>query len=107
MAVSLVPRTDDIDVYVVLDQLRTQGKVWREIDEELADEVHIVEWLINGEFDRPLQIVCFNVAEGWARDVTENIGRKLLDMSRQGRVLGSAAVEFVERVTGQSPMLII
>lgn len=106
MAVSLVPRTDDVDVYLVLDQL-THGTVWREIDEELADETHITEWIINGEFDRPLQVVSFNVGEGWCRDVTEDIGRKLLDLSRQGRVLGSAAIEFVERVTGQPPMVIV
>jgi hypothetical protein len=107
MTVSLVPRADDVDVFIVLDQLRTHGTVWRAIDEELADEAHIVEWIINGEFDRPLRVVSFNVAEGWARDVTEDIARKLLDMSRQGRVLGTAAVEFVERITGQPPMVIV
>jgi hypothetical protein len=45
MSVSLVPRTDDVDVYVVLDQLRS-GRVWREIDEELANEASVVEWVI-------------------------------------------------------------
>ena len=107
MSVSLVPRTDDVDVYLVLDELKTRGTVWREIDDELADEAHVTEWIINGEFDRPLRIVSFNVAEGWSRDVTEDIGRKLLAMSRQGRVLGSAALDFVDRVTGQPPRVIV
>ena len=34
MTISLVPRTLDVDVYLVLDQLRTQGRLRREIDEE-------------------------------------------------------------------------
>src|ERR1044071_192252 len=107
MSVSLVPRTDDVDVYLVLDELKTHGTVWREMDEELADEAHVIEWIGNGEFNRPMRVIAFNTAEGWSRDVTEDIGRKLLGMSRQGRVLGSAAIEFVERVTGLPPMVIV
>jgi len=106
MSVSLVPRTGDSDVYLVLDQLRFD-RVWREMDEELANEANIIEWIVEGQFVRPLQIVAFNTEEGWSRDVTEDIGRKLLDLSRQGRVLGAAAIEFVERVTGQPPMVVV
>jgi hypothetical protein len=106
MSVSLVPRTDDVDVYVVLDQLRS-GRVWREIDEELANEASVVEWVIEGQFDQPVRIVAFNSAEGWSRDVTEDIALKLLDLSRQGRVLGAAAREFVERITGQTATVIV
>jgi hypothetical protein len=106
MSVSLVPRTDDVDVYVVLDQLRS-GRVWREIDEELANEATIVEWIIEGQFAQPVRIVVFNSAEGWSRDVTEDIALKLLDLSRQGRVIGAAAREFVERLTAQTATVIV
>jgi hypothetical protein len=74
MGVSLVPRTDDTDVYLVLDELRT-GRVWREIDEGLANEAAVA--------------------------------RKLLDMSRQGRVLGAAACDFVVRTTGEAVTAIV
>lgn len=77
------------------------------MDEEIANEANIIEWIVEGQFVRPLQIVAFNTEEGWSRDVTEDIGRKLLDLSRQGRVLGAAAIEFVERVTGQPPMVVV
>jgi|SoiMethySBSTD1v2_1073268.scaffolds.fasta_scaffold2941937_1 hypothetical protein len=106
MSVSLVPRTDDVDVHVVLDQLPS-GRVWRELDEELANEPTVVEWIIEGQFNQPVRIVAFNSAEGWSRDKTEDIALKLLDLSRQGRVLGAAAREFVERITGQVPTVIV
>ena len=106
MSVSLVPRTDDVEVYVVLDQLHS-GRVWREIDEELANESTVVEWIVEGQFDQPIRIVAFNSAEGWSKDVTEDIALKVLDLSRQGRVLGAAAQEFVERITGQTATVIV
>ena len=107
MTVSLAPRTDDVDVCLVLDELKTQGQVWREVDGSSANERAIIEWIIDGQFDRPVQIVAFNTAEGWSRDVTEDIARLLLSLSSQGRVLGSVAVEFVERVTGKSPVVAV
>lgn len=81
MSVSLVPRTDDVDVCLVLDELGT-GRVWREIDEGLANEAAITEWIIEGQFNHPLRVIAFNSGEGWSRDVTEDVARKLLDMSR-------------------------
>jgi hypothetical protein len=104
--ISLIPRADDVDVYIVLDQLRDGDPVWREIHDELANEPAIIEWLIEGQFDHPLRVVAFNSAEGWSRDVTEDVALKLLAASREGRVLGSAARDFVERVTGQTATLI-
>lgn len=106
MSVSIVPRTDEVEVYVVLDQLHS-GRVWREIDEELANESTVVEWIVEGQFDQPIRIVAFNSAEGWSKDVTEDIALKVLDLSRQGRVLGAAAREFVERITGQTATVIV
>jgi hypothetical protein len=106
MSVSLVPRPHDPDAYVVLDQLRS-GRVWREIDEELANEAMVIEWIIEGQFEHPVRIVAFNSTDGWSRNVTEDIALKLLDLSRQGRVLGAAAREFVERITGQTATVIV
>jgi hypothetical protein len=106
MSVSLVPRTDDADVYLVLDELRT-GRVWREIDEGLANEAAVIEWILEGKFDHPVRVVAFNSGEGWSRDVTEDVARRLLDMSRQGRVLGAAACDFVERATGEAVTAIV
>ena len=81
MSVSLVPRPHDPDAYIVLDQLRS-GRVWREIDEELANEAMVIEWIIEGQFEHPVRIVAFNSTDGWSRNVTEDIALKLLDLSR-------------------------
>jgi hypothetical protein len=44
-------------------------------------------------------VIAFNIAEGWARDVTEDIAHHVVEQSRcDDRQLGSAAQEFVDRV---------
>jgi len=45
-------------------------------------------------------------AEGWSHDDTVHFGFKLLEMSREGRALGAAARELVERTTAQVPTLL-
>jgi len=98
----------DVIVHLVLDQFRGRlGRAYRETDENEADENTIIENIINGEYSHPVRVVAFNTHEGWSRDVTQEIGLKLLDLSREGRVLGAAAREFVERVTGKAPTVIV
>jgi hypothetical protein len=63
MPVSLVPRTGEADVYLVLDQLSSKDRVWREIDEELATEATIINWIADGQFNHPVRIVAFNTTE--------------------------------------------
>jgi hypothetical protein len=97
----------DVTVYLVLDDFGRLGRAYRETDESEGDENTIIENLINGEYKSPVRVVAFNTDEGWSRDVTEEVALKLLDLSRQGRVLGAAAREFVERVTGKAPTVIV
>lgn len=103
MSASIVPTT----VYQVLDEIGGYRPVWREIGAAEANEAFIVEMIIEGHFHRPLCVVAFNIDEGWARDATREIGSRLLNLNRQGRVLGAAANEFVERVTGHSPITVV
>jgi hypothetical protein len=99
----LAPGEQTSTVYIVLDDFGPQlGRVYRETD-EATDEVRVIESIISGEYSRPVRVVAFNLAEGWARDVTDEIATRLLDAALvQGRVLGASAGEFVERVTGQA-----
>jgi hypothetical protein len=61
-----------------------------------------VNAIIDGEFNRPIKIAAFNLDEGWARDVTEDIARAVIDtVTADHRTLGRAAAEFVERATGK------
>jgi hypothetical protein len=105
-AVSLVPLNKGDDVFLVLDELMTFGRVWREMSEEAANERTVLELIANGEFRRPIRVVVFNTAEGSSRDETVDIGFKLLEMSREGRMLVPAANDFVERTTGQVPTVL-
>src|SRR5215510_13452607 len=72
--VSLVPRYEDNDVYLVLDELVTFGRVWRELSEEAANEQTVLELIANGEFHRPMRVIVFNTAQGWSRDDTVDVG---------------------------------
>jgi hypothetical protein len=99
--------SDGADVYIVLDKPRSQGRVWREVDEEMANEAAVIEWMIVGQFEHPIRVVAFNTAEGWSKDVTEHIARRLLELSRQGHALGAAARDFAERVTGEAWTIIV
>jgi len=46
-----------------------------------------------------LRIVAFNVAEGWVRDVTEDVALKVAASRDEGRQLSKGARDFVERAT--------
>ncbi len=70
---SIVPREHDHDVYLVLDDFGRMGQAWRETDPERADRETIIADLLDGQYSNPVRIVCFNTAEGWARDVSEDI----------------------------------
>ena len=104
--VSLVPLYEDNNVYMVLDELVTFGRVWRETSEEAANEQTVLNLIADGEFHHPVRVIVFNSAEGWCRDETAALGLKLLEMSREGRALGPAAIDFVERTTGQVPTVL-
>jgi hypothetical protein len=104
--VSLAPLHEGGDIYLVLDELSTYGRVWRELPEEHANEQCVLAMIADGEFHRPMRIIVFNTNEGWSRDDTVDIGFKLLQMSHAGRVLGNSGREFVERTTGHAVTLI-
>jgi uncharacterized protein YabE (DUF348 family) len=94
---SLAP-TVDFDTYIVLDEFE-KFRVYREADETEADRVKVIEDISNGQYNKPVRVVSFNTAEGWSRDVTEDIAREILDQAlRKGEQLSAAAQEFLERV---------
>lgn len=60
---SIVPRADDQDVYLVVDDLGRLGRVWREADVEVTDFETVVTDLLAGQYKYPIGIFCFNAAE--------------------------------------------
>ena len=95
---SLVPVSQSSDIHLVLDELPTFGRVWRELSEESANELTVLKLIANGDFHGPVRVVAFNPDEGSSRDVTKDIAEALLergDLSQSarmfvGRVLNTA-----------------
>jgi hypothetical protein len=103
---SIVPRDDDQDVYLVVDDFGRLGRVWREADVENTDFETVVTDLLEGQYKNPIGIFCFNVAEGWWRDVSEDIARELRRRcDLQLRDVPSSIQDFVERHEGSSRQL--
>ena len=77
-------------------------RTYAETGEDEADENTIIENILNGQYSHPLRVVAFNTAEGWSRDVSEDIARAVLDRAqREGRPIGKAAQEFLKHVLGE------
>jgi hypothetical protein len=103
---SIVPRADDRDVYLVVDDLGRLGRVWREADYEATDFETVVSDLLTGQYDGAAQVVCFNIAEGWSRDVSEDIAKELRRRcDLQLRDVPSSIQDFVERYEGLGQQL--
>ena len=98
---SIVPRGDDQDVYLVVDDLGRLGRVWREADYEDTTFETVVADMLTGQYKNPIGIFCFNTGEGWSRDVSEDVARelrRLIDLEQ--RDVPQSLEEFLERHEG-------
>jgi hypothetical protein len=87
--------------YLVLDEI-AHSRVYRETEEIDADRAAVVLDIAAEQYNRPYRVVAFNTGEGWARDVTEEITREMIDTAvRSGRPLTHSARGFIERVTDE------
>ena len=93
---SIVPGFD-VDLYVVLDDFGKLGRAYREVDEEHTDRETVIRNLIDGQYNNPVRIVCFNTAEGWARDVTEDMAREIQDRTAsKGEPISPGLRDFID-----------
>ena len=74
---SIVPRDDDQEVYLVLDNFGRLGQAWRETEPDNTDRETVIRDLLDGQYSDPVRVVCFNTVEGWSRDVSEDIANTL------------------------------
>ena len=96
-----------VTVYIVLNDFGPLGRAYVETDEAQADDATIVENILTGQYSHPLRVVAFNTAEGWSRDVTHGMAWRILELNRRGTPLGAAARDFVERITGNAPVVAV
>src|SRR5262249_32163864 len=75
---SIVPDFFSRDVYIVLDDFGAKfGLAWPETEVTATDRATLIRHLLEGEYWAPVRVVAFNTAEGWSRDVTEEIAAEL------------------------------
>ncbi len=95
---SLAP-THDAATYLVLDEF-PDGRIFRETDEAEADRETVVQDIVSGQYKKPVRVIAFNIAKGWASDVTQDIAGEIVDSSDP---LSRSARDFVERVSDLLP----
>ena len=93
---SIVPGIDR-DVYLVLDDFGL-GCAWRETNVEDTDLEAVIQDLLEGQYRKPVRVVGFNLSEGWVRDVSEEIARKLRERcAYEARELPDSLHQLVEQ----------
>ena len=70
---------NDVTVYLVFNDFGQFGKAYVETDIAEADRETIIRNFISGQYSNALRVVAFNTAEGWSRDVSEDIADKVLE----------------------------
>jgi hypothetical protein len=72
--------SDDVTVYLVLNDHGQFGIAYDETDPAEADRQTIIRnFFLTGQYGDALRVVAFNAAEGWSRDVSEDIAGEVLN----------------------------
>ena len=67
-----VPSSSE-DMYFVVDDFGALGRCYRKTDEDAADRETLMRQMVEGQFHAPVRVIAFNLAMGWARDVSAEI----------------------------------
>ena len=103
---SIVPSSNDQNVYIVVDDFGRNGRAYRETDVEAADFETTITDLMAGEYANPIRVVAFNTAEHWSEDVSEDIAREIRRrFDLQAADVPSAIQDFVEAYEGHTRQL--
>jgi hypothetical protein len=99
---SIVPRGDDQNVYLVVDDLGQNGRIWPEADFEGTDLETIIGDMLSGQYKNPILVVSFNAEEGWSRDVSADVAGELrMRCDLQLRDIPFFLQGFVDRYEGR------
>ena len=91
----------DADVYLVLDDFEDLGTAYIEADPNKANEKTVIADMLSGQYNSPQWVLSFNTAEGWARDVSEDIARAVANAAlARGEALTAGTEQFVDMHLG-------
>jgi hypothetical protein len=98
MPLRVLEPSDDISVYLVLNDHGKNGIAYDETDPAEADLETTIQNVLTGRYENALRVMALNTAEGWSRDVSEDIAQELLQRANDaGNDLGEGAQRFVDR----------
>jgi hypothetical protein len=104
---SIIPGRETVqDACLVIDDLGHLGLIYCESDVETADVETVIADLLDGQYFNPVSVICFNVDEGWSRDISAQVAaelRRRCDL--QAGDVPSSVQDFVERHEGRSRQL--
>jgi hypothetical protein len=84
--------------YLVIEGFGDRGPSFLETDVAQADGDTIVRNFISGQYEDALRVVSFNVAEGWSRDVSEDIAGEIIDRAYDAdETLTEGTKRFIDR----------
>jgi hypothetical protein len=99
---SIVPKGDDQNVYLVMDDFGRNGRVYREADVDTTDLETVIADLLDGQYQNPVRIVSFNTAEKWSQDVSADVAHELRQRcDLQMRDVPFFLQDFVDRYEGR------
>jgi hypothetical protein len=101
-APSIAPKGDDQNVYLVVDDLGRNGRVYREADAGTADLESVILDLLEGQYTSPVRVVAVNTAERWSQDVSADVAHELCERcDLQMRDVPFFLQDFVDQYEGR------
>ena len=87
------------------DDFGRNGRACRETDVEATDLEAVITDLLAGQYQSPVRVVGFNMAEGWCQDVSANVARELRHRcGEQMRDVPFFLQDFVDQHEGRMAM---
>jgi hypothetical protein len=102
MSCPLPERSDDVTIYLVLNDYGKLGSAYVETDPAEADRKTIICNFLSGQYGNAVRVVAFNTAEGWSWDVSEDIAREILQRASEN--LGEDTKRFIDRHVADSAL---
>jgi hypothetical protein len=89
---------DDVTVYSVLNDHGKHGLAYDETDPAEADRETVIRNFLSGQYSNALRVIAFNTAEGWSRDVSEDLAGEVLERAfNADDNLGEDTKRFIDR----------
>jgi hypothetical protein len=82
----IVPADTDREIYIVLEDFGAVGEVWHSSS---PDRETLIQDMLDGQYEQPVRIVAFNTAQGWSRDMTDDVASELRERcAERGEIPG-------------------